>query len=119
MTDIRTRAESARKHPGVTCPASRHVHMMAENLIKSGYDEIFNNEPDYAAESMLAVVAALWEARARIAELENALRPLVELNITYWDAQGEIRCNPGKTQQESMAIVHKARAAIDSAKGAG
>jgi hypothetical protein len=63
--------------------------------------------------------ADLTAAQARVAELENALRPLVELNITYWDAQGEIRCNPGKTQQASMAIVHKARAALDSARGAG
>ena len=63
-------------HPDHTCPASRHVVMLASDLretsslirhmmINAGY------QPDHWASSMEDTVKALWEARARLAELDG------------------------------------------------
>ena len=65
---LKARADKARKFPN-TCPASRHVHGMAKSLLKRDL-YWFTDEPEHAAESMLAVVAALWEARSEIARLK-------------------------------------------------
>lgn len=69
---LRTRANKARNFPTNTCPASRHVHMMADYLSTVGYYHMFEDEPLHAAGSLYAVVTALWEARTRIAALEAA-----------------------------------------------
>ncbi len=63
-------------HPQFTCPASRGAKLISENLrdknaplrqILVGAD--FDLE--HMASSIEATVKALWEARARIAELEG------------------------------------------------
>jgi hypothetical protein len=87
MTDIRTRAESARNHPGVTCPASRHVQEMAEWLWDDGRIVQMEDEPIHCAESMLAVVAALWEARAEIARLKRGEHTCIKCGLRQ-DAEG-------------------------------
>jgi hypothetical protein len=67
LEDLRQRADKARDHPGVTCAASRHVQIVAEALARGEAMD----EQEQCAESMLAVVAALWEAR-RSLELAQA-----------------------------------------------
>jgi len=69
---LRARANKARKFPTNTCPASRHVHMMADYLSTDGYYQLFEDEPLHCAGSLYATVSALWEARTRIAALEAA-----------------------------------------------
>lgn len=67
---LRARANKARRFPTNTCPASRHVHIMADELSTVGFYQMFEDEPLHSAGSLYAVIAALWEARSRIAELE-------------------------------------------------
>ena len=54
-----------------TCPVSRHVAMMAEELSKDGFSHCISDDTDHAACSIAVVVTLLWEARARLAELEQ------------------------------------------------
>lgn len=61
----------ARIGPHVTCPASRHVAMMAEALADQGQYLMLADEPEYCAESLASVVASLWEARAELAKLKG------------------------------------------------
>lgn len=68
---LKARAAKARQFPSNTCPASRHVQMIGESLLKHAIPHALLEEPAHAAESMLAVVAALWEARTKIAALER------------------------------------------------
>jgi len=56
-----------------TCPASRHVHMMADALATGEKFHPFDEEPFHCAESLYSVITSLWKARDRIAELEAAL----------------------------------------------
>lgn len=65
------RADSARCQYGVTCPASRHVHSMARQLASGRMPSILIEDPQHCAEPMLAVVAALWEARDRLRRVEG------------------------------------------------
>jgi hypothetical protein len=64
-------AQERRKPPLVTCGASRHVHIMADVLASGKPYPMFVEEPETCAASLYAVVAALWEARHRIKELET------------------------------------------------
>ena len=68
------RAQRARNFPTNTCPASRHVQMMAESLVKRkkvDLQELWDD--DHIASSMASVVASLWQARTKIARLEARL----------------------------------------------
>lgn len=67
-----TRARKARRFPENTCPASRHVQAMGEKLAK-GCSLLAANTDDlkHAGESLLATVAALWEARDEIKRLKR------------------------------------------------
>lgn len=49
---------------GVTCPASRHAAMIAKALIDGSGYPMLTDDPKHCGETIAAVVAALWEARA-------------------------------------------------------
>ncbi len=69
LSKLRTRARVARVYAEhcVTCPASRHLHLMAEamaNPRKKGLRyPMLLEEPEHCAETMLSVLVSLWEAR--------------------------------------------------------
>lgn len=72
LAALRRRVNRARRFPTlITCPASRHVHIMAECLAKGEQYPMMMDEPEYCAESMLMVLASLWEARAEIVKLKE------------------------------------------------
>lgn len=90
---LRKRVDAARDFPTHTDPYSRHLHMIAEALLKPKKDgslryPMLKEEPEHCAETMLNVLASLWEARkeftkehgpadhsAAIAELTKKLMP--------------------------------------------
>ena len=60
--------EKARIGPSVTCPASRHAAMIADALLTGAAYPMLTEEPTHCGETIAAVVTALWEARALIAQ---------------------------------------------------
>lgn len=64
-------ATKARNFPHNTCPASRHVHLIADALAKRQKYHMLEEEPEHCAESMLSVLQSLFKARTRLAELEG------------------------------------------------
>lgn len=70
LINLKRRVDRARKFPTNTCPASRHVHIMAECLLRGGYPR-FSEEPEHCAESMLSVLESLWKARTELAKLKK------------------------------------------------
>lgn len=71
MTDLKRRASRAKRFPDNTCPASRHLHLMAQRLAAGKPYPMLADEPRQCAETMLAVLASLWEARTKLAKLEG------------------------------------------------
>lgn len=65
IANLRRRVDRARKFPTNTCPASRHLHMIAENLLWYGWDHMLTEEPEHCAASMLAVLESLWKLRTK------------------------------------------------------
>jgi hypothetical protein len=63
----------ARRFPDNTCPASRHVELMATQMLKKRGYSMLTDEPEHCATSMLATVTNLYEARTRIAKLKAKL----------------------------------------------
>lgn len=68
IVNLRKRVNRARKFPDNTCAASRHVHMIAIELLRG--ETWWFTEPtvrEHVAGSLLAVLEALWKARTEIA----------------------------------------------------
>ena len=71
LRKLMRRVDRARHFPSNTCPASRHLHMMAIALAKGKKYHMFKEEPQHCAETMLAVLESLWKARASVAKLKS------------------------------------------------
>lgn len=63
MKEIK-RMQESRDFPNNTCPASRHVQMIAETLSKRKKYHMLDEEPEHCAESMASVLHSLYEARS-------------------------------------------------------
>lgn len=59
----------SRDFPNNTCPASRHVQMMAESLSEQGNYPMFNEDPEHCAMSIASVLNSLYSARSFLNEL--------------------------------------------------
>lgn len=70
LRNLRRRVDRARSFPDNTCPASRHVHMIADTLAKGRPYAMLDEEPEHVAGSLLLVLEALWKARTKIAQIE-------------------------------------------------
>lgn len=69
LRNLRRRVARARRFPTNTCPASRHLHELADDLLaKRIVREI--EEPEAVAGSILAVLEALWKARTELARVK-------------------------------------------------
>lgn len=64
--------DRARAFPVNTCSASRHTEMIGEALLRGQPYPMITEEPEHVGESLLATVAALYAARTRVKELEDA-----------------------------------------------
>jgi hypothetical protein len=62
----------ARRFPDNTCPASRHLHLIADALASRGRKVPIEEcwEPEHMAGTMYAVLESLWKARTKLAKLE-------------------------------------------------
>lgn len=69
------RVAKARNFPANTCPASRHAEMIGEALAKGRAYPMLAEEPEYCGETLLATVAALYEARTKLAQLRTQTSP--------------------------------------------
>lgn len=63
------RMRRARRFPEGTCPASRHVAMMAEAMANGRQYQMLHEDPMECAISLAATVEALWKARAALTKM--------------------------------------------------
>lgn len=59
----RKRAYKAKDFPRNTCPASRHVQMLADALYEGKPYPMLTEEPRHVAGSLYSTIASLWESR--------------------------------------------------------
>lgn len=71
IVERKRRAEQARNFPHNTCPASRHVHLIADALFEGRLYPMMEEEPEHCASSMYAVLAELWETRTELSRLKS------------------------------------------------
>ena len=72
IATLKRRATRAKRFPTNTCPASRHLHLIAQSLAAGKPYPMLAEEPQHCAETMLAVLVSLWEARTELAKLKAA-----------------------------------------------
>ena len=65
LVNIRRRVNRARHFLENTCPASRHLHVMAESLATGQRYAMFEEEPEHCALTMLSVLESLWKMRTQ------------------------------------------------------
>lgn len=75
LPNLRRRVNRARRFPDNTCPASRHLHLMAEALATDRTYLMLQEEPVHCASTMLSVLESLWKARTELARLRAAPPP--------------------------------------------
>jgi hypothetical protein len=63
------RMQAARQFPDNTCPASRHVQMIAETLAKKQTYHMLAEEPEHCAQSMASVISSLYQTRTFLQSL--------------------------------------------------
>jgi hypothetical protein len=63
LRNLRRKVNRARRFPVNTCGASRHLHLIADGLMR-GYP-VTKGEEAHCAESMYAVLHALWTLRTK------------------------------------------------------
>jgi hypothetical protein len=63
------RMKKSRRFMENTCPASRHVQMMAEDLAKIGKYPLLQDDPKHCAGSIASVINSLYEARTFLKSL--------------------------------------------------
>lgn len=121
-TDDLRRMDAARIGPHVTCPASRHAAMIAEDMAAG------DHEQHHRADSIASTVASLWEARAEViasrareAELRAALikadRMLVKVAARLPSAV--VQKLPTKLLMEWEEAEAEVRAALSSQPDSG
>ena len=59
------RVNKARNFPKNTCPASRHLHMIADALAAGRKYHMLDEEPEHCAGTMYAVLESLWKLRTK------------------------------------------------------
>ena len=71
--DSLKRMKKAKNFPENTCPASRHVEMIATSLINNKKYPMLEQDPEHCGQSMASVVASLWEERHKNKLLQDRL----------------------------------------------
>lgn len=65
LSNVKRRVARARNFPTNTCPASRHVHMIALALARGEKYHMIDEEPEHVAGSLLSVLESLWTLRTK------------------------------------------------------
>ena len=86
MSDLIERVEAACRFPANTCGASRHAAQIGVALVRDEPYPMLDEEPAYCGESILSVVASLWEARTEIERL-RAERDALAKALTFYATQ--------------------------------
>lgn len=72
LKNLRRRVDRARAFPKNTCPASRHVHIMADCLTRKGGYPMLAEEPEHCAASLYSVLESLFKARTELARMKRS-----------------------------------------------
>lgn len=82
LRNLRRRVNRARRFPENTCPWSRHLHLMAEQLAEGKPYPMLQEEPEHCAWAMLVVLEELFKLRTAspdyAAKVAKQLRQLQE-----------------------------------------
>ncbi len=82
----RRRVNRARRFAENTCPASRHLHVMADTLASGQPYAMFEDEPEHCAETMLSVLESLWKLRTKTGWPSSAERQRFEKAVWKTEA---------------------------------
>ena len=68
--NLRRRVARAERFPHNTCPASRHLRMIADDLRRGDCPQL-REDPEHCAATMLSVLESLWKLRTKTKKPNN------------------------------------------------
>jgi MOSC domain-containing protein YiiM len=68
---VKARARKHRKFMVNTCPMSRHVQMIGENLLRDGIDYMTIEEPVNVGTTLIAAAAEIYKLRSELAAFKQ------------------------------------------------
>jgi hypothetical protein len=71
LANLRRRVNRARNFPVNTCPASRHLSLMADVLASGEPYQMLTDDPKHCAGTMYSVLESLWKARTELARIKG------------------------------------------------
>jgi hypothetical protein len=91
----------SRDFPNNTCPASRHVQIMAEALAKGEKYSMFDEDPEHCAGSIASVVSSLYQTRTFLKSLGYDWRICEGQTVEWYRVEnGEY---PGQARRDNMS----------------
>lgn len=109
--------DAARIGPHITCPVSRHAAMVAEAMMRGEPYVMMDEDRVHCGASIGDTVASLWEARAEIERLREALRPFAAAADDYCDPAYDDDYSPQWAEFFVVRDFRRARAAIAQKEG--
>ncbi len=82
-TNLISNMETHRDFPNNTCPASRHVQMIAEELYNIGKYPMLLEDPKHCAGSLASVVSSLYQTRSFLLSLGYSWSVDKDGNLTW------------------------------------
>lgn len=107
LRELAERVDAARNFPSNTCPASRHVALIADMLAERLPHA--TEDPEHCAESLYVTVEALWKARTEI----DALRRERDHYRDALKANEEAALDRHGANVKAWALLREARAGLD------
>jgi hypothetical protein len=90
----------ARNFPNNTCPASRHLQIMAEALAKCEKYSMLEEDPEHCASSIASVVSSLYQTRTFLRSLGYDWRVKDDQTVEwYYEGAGDY---PGRARCDNM-----------------
>ena len=68
---VKARAKKYRKFMVNTCPMSRHLQMVGENLLRDGIDYMASEEPVSVGTTLIAAAAEIYKLRSELAAFKQ------------------------------------------------
>ena len=68
---VKARAKKYRKFMTNTCPMSRHVQMIGENLLRDGIDYMTVEEPVQVGTALISAAAEIYKLRSELAAFKQ------------------------------------------------
>lgn len=95
--------QESRDFPNNTCPASRHIQLMAEALAKGEKYSMLEEDPEHCAESIASVVSSLYQTRSFLKQMGYDWRVGNNQTVEWFRVVADDEFYQGRARRDNMS----------------